>query len=84
MPAMALAAALLAFSMVSYKKNGRKKGFRTFKKLFNITFKSVKTPASCRENVRNPDRLYFENILDFQTRSDIRTGSDIQTGSDYR
>ena len=67
MPAMALAAALLAFSMVSYKKKLKKKEFRAFKKLFNITFESVKSPASWKENVPNPDRLDFENIPDFRT-----------------
>ena len=45
--------------------------FVSDKSLFSI-FKSVKSPAFGKENVRFPDSPEFENLPDFRTGRDVR------------
>ena len=52
-------------------KKIEKKKFVFFKK-FSFTFKSVKSPAFWKENVRLPDSPDFENLPNFRTGRDVR------------
>ena len=44
---------------------------QTNKQTKKIIFKSFKSPASGKENVRFPDSPDFEKLPDFQTRRDV-------------
>ena len=55
------------------KKNGEKIFLGFFKFwIFKNIFKSVKSPASEKENVRFPDSPDFENLPDFRTGRNVR------------
>ena len=59
------------------KKKFEKKKIERFEEIFfllffSYTFKSVKSPASGKENIRFPDSPDFENMLDFRTGRDVR------------
>ena len=45
----------------------KQKKYEKKRNLFIFIFKSVKSPAFWKENVRFPDIPYFENFPDFQT-----------------
>ena len=54
------------------KKFEKKKNIYIFFWIFSSIFKSFKSPASGKENVRFPDGPDFENLPDFRTGRDVR------------
>ena len=56
----------------SKKKNSKKYNLFFWFLIFSSIFKSFKSPASGKENVRFPDSPDFENLPDFRTGRDVR------------
>ena len=73
MPAMALAAALLAFSMVSYKERAEKKNLVHFKNFlsFLLNLWKLRRPGGKTSGIQN-----FENIPDFRNSGPEITSAD--------
>ena len=55
-----------------WKKKIEKKVWKKKVLIFSFIFKSVKSPASGKENIRFPDSPDFVNFPDIRTRRDVR------------